>query len=265
MTSRLTPARTMFIFASSRTKRDSKAGDLFRGFARRLLRGAGLSQGRVRLRQHDRHVDLRLMSGPGIRSETCSQYTSTPGPAQRSIGPAACGVPCLRCRRSSLRRPHPGATGSCRSTATTTPKDLSIPSAGSAPSHSYRFHQLSDGQRALMVLYPHVVFETIPDTGSPDDSGKVPRTLFLDEPDNYVQLLPELQPWLAELEDGAGDTLPQNRADLAPSRKSFSTSWRTTRVWLDSGAGRVTSRIIDAKNDTDLIGCWRGCATSRRR
>ena len=60
----------------------------------------------------------------------------------------------------------------------------------------YRFDQLSDGQRALITL--HLLLFA-------DDAE---RTLFLDEPDNYITL-PELQPWLAELEDSCGDTLPQ--------------------------------------------------------
>ncbi len=80
----------------------------------------------------------------------------------------------------------------------------------------YRFDQLSDGQRALIVI--HLLLFA-------DDSG---RTLFLDEPDNYITL-PELQPWLAELEDGCGDTLPQTIlishhrlgiADILPMRQS---------------------------------------------
>ena len=33
-------------------------------------------------------------------------------------------------------------------------------------------------------------------------------TLFLDEPDNYVALS-EIQPWLVELADACGDTVPQ--------------------------------------------------------
>ena len=69
-------------------------------------------------------------------------------------------------------------------------------SGGGRKNSIYRFDQLSDGQRALIVLY-FLLFA--------DDTE---RTLFLDEPDNYITL-PELQPWLAELEDGCGDNLPQ--------------------------------------------------------
>ena len=120
-------------------------------------------------------------------------------------------------------------------------------SANADPSHSYRFHQLSDGQRALMVLYT-LVFETIPDTGSRDDSGNFPRTLFLDEPDNYVTL-PELQPWLAELEDGAGDSLPQ--VVLISHHPEAIDFLADNTVWLTREPESYT-RIIDAKNDTGL-------------
>jgi predicted ATPase len=53
----------------------------------------------------------------------------------------------------------------------------------------YSFEELSDGERALMVLYSllHVC------NGSKG-------TLFIDEPDNYLSLT-QLQPWLMELSD----------------------------------------------------------------
>lgn len=56
-------------------------------------------------------------------------------------------------------------------------------------SESFRFDELSDGQRALIALYVlrHAVAEP----------GKV---LAIDEPDNYVSLR-EIQPWLTEVMD----------------------------------------------------------------
>ena len=113
--------------------------------------------------------------------------------------------------------------------------------------HSYSFDQLSDGQRALIVLYS-LVFATVPDSGSPSASGSVPRTLFLDEPDNYVTL-PELQPWLAELEDGAGDTLPQ--AVLISHHPEAIDFLADNTVWLAREPESHT-RIIEPKNDTGL-------------
>ena len=59
------------------------------------------------------------------------------------------------------------------------------------------FDELSDGQRALIALYAMVHLTA--------DQG---YTLFLDEPDNYVAL-PEIQPWLQEIEDACGETVPQ--------------------------------------------------------
>jgi predicted ATPase len=54
-------------------------------------------------------------------------------------------------------------------------------------SYMVQFDELSDGQKVLVVLY-HVI------TGF----GLDRRTIFLDEPDNFVTLR-ELQPWLQEL------------------------------------------------------------------
>ena len=115
------------------------------------------------------------------------------------------------------------------------------------PSRSYSFDQLSDGQRALIILYS-LVFATVPDSGSPDDSGSVPRTLFLDEPDNYVTL-PELQPWLAELKDGAGDTLPQ--LVLISHHPEAIDFLAENTVWLAREPESHT-RIVEPKNDTGL-------------
>ena len=63
--------------------------------------------------------------------------------------------------------------------------------------HEYRFHELSDGQRALIVLYAITVLTA--------DQGTV---LFIDEPVNYVGLR-EIQPWLIALADACGGTVPQ--------------------------------------------------------
>lgn len=100
----------------------------------------------------------------------------------------------------------------------------------------YRFDQLSDGQRALIVLYL-LLFA--------DDAG---RTLFLDEPDNYITL-PELQPWLAELEDGCGDILPQ--AVLISHHPEAIDFLSDKAVWLERDPESHT-RILDVTNDTML-------------
>ena len=100
----------------------------------------------------------------------------------------------------------------------------------------YRFDQLSDGQRALIVLYL-LLFA--------DDAE---RTLFLDEPDNYVTL-PELQPWLSELEDGCGDNLPQ--AILISHHPEAIDFLSDKAIWLGRDPESHT-RVLDVTNDTML-------------
>lgn len=63
--------------------------------------------------------------------------------------------------------------------------------------YDLRLDEISDGQRALIALYALVRLAA--------DQG---YTLFLDEPENYVALT-EIQPWLVELADACGDTVPQ--------------------------------------------------------
>jgi len=61
----------------------------------------------------------------------------------------------------------------------------------------FDFEQLSDGQRVMIVLYALLL--------GLQDMG---HTVFIDEPENYVAL-PEIQPWLMELNDACGDGFPQ--------------------------------------------------------
>jgi hypothetical protein len=57
----------------------------------------------------------------------------------------------------------------------------------------YRFHELSDGQRMLIVLYSLIHF-----------AHNQRYTLCIDEPENFVSL-PEIQPWLFTLHDACAD------------------------------------------------------------
>ena len=57
----------------------------------------------------------------------------------------------------------------------------------------FDFDHLSDGQRILFVLYALLC-----------DAEGEKRTLFLDEPGNYLSL-DEIQPWLVELSDICGE------------------------------------------------------------
>jgi predicted ATPase len=63
--------------------------------------------------------------------------------------------------------------------------------------YELRLDEISDGQRALVALYSLVRLA----------SGQG-YTLFLDEPDNYVALA-EIQPWLIELAEACGASIPQ--------------------------------------------------------
>lgn len=60
-----------------------------------------------------------------------------------------------------------------------------------------RLDELSDGQRALIVLYALIQL-----------AAGQGYTLFLDEPDNYVALA-GIQPWLIQLADSCGEAVPQ--------------------------------------------------------
>ena len=64
--------------------------------------------------------------------------------------------------------------------------------------YELRFDELSDGQRALVVLYGLLHL----------DPGGWGMCLFLDEPDNYVAL-PEIQPWLMALVELCEETPSQ--------------------------------------------------------
>lgn len=102
--------------------------------------------------------------------------------------------------------------------------------------HVYRFDKLSDGQRALIILYLLLFAQ--------DSDG----TLLLDEPDNYMTL-PEIQPWLAEMEDGCGETLPQ--AVLISHHPEAIDFLHDKAVWLGREPEGHT-RILEIKSDTLL-------------
>ena len=74
---------------------------------------------------------------------------------------------------------------------------LMVAFEGEAGRYELRFDEISDGQRASIALYALI--------GLAAGQG---YTLFLDEPENYLAL-PEIQPWLIELADRCGDSVPQ--------------------------------------------------------
>lgn len=63
--------------------------------------------------------------------------------------------------------------------------------------YNLRFDEVSDGQRALIVLYGLITLVRYQEC-----------TLLIDEPENYVALR-EIQPWLLCLKDAVGEAFPQ--------------------------------------------------------
>jgi predicted ATPase len=80
--------------------------------------------------------------------------------------------------------------------STATLRVLIRPAEGSDPI-PYKFGELSDGQRQLIVLY--ALLYALSDKK---------RVLFLDEPDNYLAVS-EVEPWLTALMDAPGRTISQ--------------------------------------------------------
>ena len=69
--------------------------------------------------------------------------------------------------------------------------------SGDGGEYSLQLHEVSDGERVLLVLYTLLAL-----------AAGQPFTLLIDEPDNFVAL-PEIQPWLVALSDACGDSRHQ--------------------------------------------------------
>jgi predicted ATPase len=98
----------------------------------------------------------------------------------------------LRTLHDSLREMLPGLSGLALTDLEQGRRRLvvrrSAPSE-EAPDQEYRLSDLSDGERALIVLYTILA-----------DARQVGGTICVDEPDNFLALQ-EIQPWLTELSD----------------------------------------------------------------
>ena len=107
--------------------------------------------------------------------------------------------------------------------------------------YELRLDEISDGERALIVLYAllHIT------------AGQG-YTLFLDEPDNYVALA-EIQPWLMGLADACGDAIPQAViCSHHPELIDYLGDDRARLLGRD-GSGAVTVRPLDSmKLEDDL-------------
>lgn len=75
--------------------------------------------------------------------------------------------------------------------------ELKLTFNGPEGSISYRFQELSDGQRCLIALY--MILHFLIEKG---------HTVFLDEPDNFISLR-EIQPWLLQAEAAVDDSRGQ--------------------------------------------------------
>ena len=73
-----------------------------------------------------------------------------------------------------------------------------VPELQNKKDYELQFDEISDGQRALIVLYGLIHLAR--------DQG---YSLFLDEPENYVALR-EIQPWLTSLQDACGEGISQS-------------------------------------------------------
>jgi predicted ATPase len=106
----------------------------------------------------------------------------------------------------------------------------------------YRFNELSDGQRALIVLYA-LLFAA-------SGSG---QNLFLDEPENYIAL-PELQPWLMELIDECEESTMQVII-ISHHPEFIDYLGPEHRIWLeraDGGPTRIGTVIVPPDSTLSL-------------
>ena len=103
-----------------------------------------------------------------------------------------------------------------------------------------RFRELSDGQRALILLYSVLYFLL--------QEG---RTVFLDEPDNFVAL-DEIQPWLLSATDAVDDGLGQ--LVILSHHPEIFNQWAVSHglVTERDGCGPVRIRKFAPVPDVDL-------------
>ena len=104
---------------------------------------------------------------------------------------------------------------------------------------AYRFHELSDGQRVLIVLYALMLLTT--------DSGQM---LLIDEPVNFVGLS-EIQPWLIALSDACGSSIPQ--AVLASHHPEVLDYIGADRVILLSRDGTGPTRVESLSENVEHL------------
>lgn len=112
-----------------------------------------------------------------------------------------------------------------------------IKTAGASKATPYKFSELSDGQRQLIVL--HTMLYGLSDTR---------RMLFLDEPDNYLALQ-EVQPWLTALMDSTGRSISQ-AVVISHNPEVIDHLAREKGIWLSRESAGPTRVQVGKANDT---------------
>jgi len=117
---------------------------------------------------------------------------------------------------------------------------VAIRPKGAAEAVSFKFSELSDGERQLILLYA-VLY------GMADET----RILFLDEPDNFLALS-EIEPWLNSLIDAAGDTIGQAIV-VSHHPELIDSLAREKGVWLGRDSGGPTRVEAGRVKDTEPL------------
>jgi len=107
--------------------------------------------------------------------------------------------------------------------------------------YELRLDEISDGERALIALYSLIWL-----------TAGQGYTLFLDEPDNYLAL-PEIQPWLIELADACGSTVPQAvLCSHHPELIDYLGNDRGLELARETSGVTIVRRLSETSNDSGL-------------
>lgn len=140
----------------------------------------------------------------------------------------------------ALKGPLPGFTGCQLVSRGSEVRALEVLFKRNGTVNRMKFGELSDGQRALIVLYTLVL-----GIGGP-------YHLFLDEPENYLSL-PEIQPWLIEIKDAVADGKLDQAVLIShhPELIDYLGAEADVPIWFkvgDSGAARIVGPpMLDGK------------------
>ncbi len=100
----------------------------------------------------------------------------------------------------------------------------------------YKFDELSDGQRMLIVLY--ALIKCLPEDGA---------TLCVDEPENFLALS-EIQPWIDELEELCMENEHQALL-ISHHPRPINLLANDSGIWIDRSGDDQPSRVSPVKED----------------